>query len=230
MVNNTRFPNQPKFITNNNYVNDYYDLVNDYYSHWNLNTIKVTYYNLDIENSNIDKDKLNGGAYEMVGSKSGWRWRKILELPINGLGTVNTTPVNDEKGTTNSEKLLDAYFPRTTGVVPKVHDFVAFEQFNKNGHFILNRPPLYEVVNVEKSNDFEYGFYKINMKVSYVTQFDIDQQLHDILDFVDFEKRLYDLDGAIILQKIIEQKCENKLKTLFDQKSGLYCETTILED
>lgn len=228
MIENTRFPNQPKFITSNHYPNDYIDLVNDYYSHWNLNTIKVTYYNLDIENSTIDKDKLNGGSYEIVGEKSGWRWRKILELPINGLGTVNTTPVNDEKGTTNTEKLVDAFFPRTTGVVPKVHDFISFDHFNVNNHFILNNPPLYEVINVEKSNDFELGFYKINMKVSYVTKTDIDKQLNDILDFVDFEKRIYNLDSAIVLHKIIEQKCENKLKGLFDQKSGLYCETIVL--
>lgn len=228
MIINSRFPNQAKFVTNNNYANDYIDLVNDYYSHWNLNTVKVTYYNLDIENSVIDKEKLDGGTYEMVGDKSGWRWRKILELPINGLSAVNTTPVNDEKGTTNSEKLLDAFFPRTTGVVPKVHDFVSFDHFNVNNHFVLNNPPLYEVVNIEKSNDFELGFYKINMKISYVTKDAIDMQLHDILNFVDFEKKLYGIDEAIILQKILEQKCENKIKKLFDQKTGLYCETIIL--
>lgn len=221
---NSRFPNQSKFITNNNYINDYIDLVNDYYSNWNLNTIKVTYYNLDIENSVIDKEKLNGGSYEIVGKKSGWRWRKVLEVPINGLSQVNTTPTNDEKGTTNSEKLLDAFFPRTIGIVPKVHDFIALEQFNVNNHYILNNPPLYEVVNIEKSNEFELAFYKINMKISYVTKDAIDMQLHDILDFVDFEKKLYALDQSIILQKLIEQKCENKIKNLFDQKSGLYCE------
>lgn len=226
----SRFPNQPKYHTKNNYVNDYIDLVNDYYSQWNLANINVTYYNLDIENSVIDKQKLDGGAYEMVGEKSGWRWRKILDFHINGVATVNTTPTNDERGTTNSDKLTDAFFPRTSGVVPKVHDFIAFEGFNINGHYVLNDPPLYEVVNVEKSNEFELGFYKINMKISYVTKSMIDMQLHDILDFVDYEKKLYGLDSAIVLTKLLEQKCENKLKGLFDQKSGLYCETTVLTD
>ena len=227
MINKT-YINQPKFSTKQQYANWYVDLVNDYYSQWNLNTIKVTYYNLDIENSNIDKKKLNGGSYEMVGEKSGWRWRKILELPINGLGQVNTTPTNDERGTTNTEKLLDAFFPRTTGVVPKVHDFVAFDMFNVNNHFILNDPTLYEVVNVERSNDFELGFYKINMKVSYVTKSKINMQLNDILEFMDYEKRLYNMDASIVLEKILEQKCENKLKGLFDEQSGLYCETVTI--
>lgn len=226
---NTKFAPQPKFVTNTKYVNDYFDLVNDYYSQWGLNTIKVSYYNLDIENSNVDKTKLDGGSYEMIGEKSGWRWRKVLDFPINGLSQVNTTPTNDEKGTTNSERLLDAYFPRTCGLVPSVHDFIAFDGFNVNNRFILNDPPLYEVVNVERSNDFEKGFYKINMKISYVTKSGIDMQLHDILDFVDFEKKMYTLDGAIVLQKILEEKGKNKLKSSFDQHSGLYLETLKLQ-
>jgi len=230
MFTNSPFTNQTKFTTNLNYVNQYFDLVYNYYSQWQLPTIKVTYYNFDIENSVIDKGKLNGGSYELVGEKSGYRWRKVLDFPINGLSQVNTTPTNDERGTTNSEKLLDAYFPRTNMIVPKVHDFIAFDEFNTNNRHILSDPPLYEVVNVEKANDFELAFYKINMKVTYVTKSRVDVQLTDILDFVDYEKKLYGIDQAIVLQKLLEERGRNKLKDSFDSKSGLYCETIELQD
>lgn len=212
------------------YVNQYFDLVNEYYSTWSLPNIKVSYYNLDIENSNVDKSKLDGGAYQIVGNLSGWRWRKVLNFSLNGMAQVNTTPTNDERGTTNTEKLVDAYFPRTQGLVPKVHDFIAFDQFNTNNRFILNDPPLYEVVNVEKSNDFELGFYKIFCKVTYVLKSQVDCQLTDIIDFLDYEKKLYTLDASLVLNKLLDEKERTTLQDGFDQRIGLYCETIDLED
>jgi len=220
-----------KFTDRNlDYANQYFDLVNDYYSTWSLPNVKVSYYNLDIENSNVDKSKLDGGAYQVVGNLSGWRWRKVLNFSLNGMSQVNTTPTNDERGTTNTEKLLDAYFPRTQGVVPKVHDFIAFDQFNANNHFILNDPPLYEVVNVEKSNDFELGFYKIYCKVTYILKSQVDCQLTDIIDFFDYEKKLYTIDASLVLNKILDEKEKTTLQSGFDQRLGLYCETLKLED
>lgn len=213
------------------YINEYYDLLNDYYSTWTAPTVKVSYYNLDIENSNIDKTKLDSGAYQVVGNLSGWRWRKVLNFPVNGMQQMNTTPTNDEKGTTNTEKLVDAYFPRTQGVVPKVHDFIAFDNFNVNNRYILNDPIMYEVVNVEKSNDFELGFYKINCKVTYILKSQVDMQLTDIVDFIDYEKKLYSIDSSLILNRLLDEKAKhNELQLAFDQKLGLYCETMNLED
>lgn len=212
------------------YANQYFDLVNKFYANWSLSYVKVSYYNLDIENSNIDTTKLDGGAYQTVGNLSGWKWRKVLDFPLNGMQQVNTTPTNDERGTTNTERLVDAYFPRTQGLVPKVHDFIAFDQFNVNNNFILNDPPLYEVVNVEKSNDFELGFYKIFCKVTYILKSQVDHQLTDIIDFVEWEKRLYTLDASLVLNKILDEKDKTTLQSGFDQQIGLYCETKLLED
>lgn len=230
MIN--RRPTFHSKFTNRNidYMNQYFELVNDYYSTWSVNDVNVSYYNLDIENSNVDKTKLNGGAYQTVGNLSGWRWRKILNFDLGGVSTVNTTPTNDERGTTNIEKLLDAYFPRTQGIVPKVHDFIAFDEFNTNNNYILNDPPLYEVVNVEKSNDFELGFYKINCKITYILKSQVDCQLTDIIDFLDYEKKLYTLDASIVLNKILDEKQKTDLPKGFDQKIGLYCETMKLGD
>ena len=223
---NSRYSFHSKFSDRNlDYANQYFDLVNDFYSQWSLTPIKVSYYNLDIENSTIDKSKLDSGSYQMVGKLSGWKWRKILEFPIYGPQQINTTPTNDERGTTQSEKLVDAYFPRTSGLVPKVHDLISFDQFNKNNRFILNDPPLYEVVNVEKSNDFELAFYKINCKVSYIIKSQIDMQLTDIIDFIDYEKRMYSIDDALNINKLLSEREKLKLDVIFDQKIGLYCET-----
>lgn len=229
MFTNDRFAKHTKFTDRNtNYANNFFDLVNKYYANWNLPVVKVSYYNFDIENGNMDKSKLNSGAYQLVGDKSGYRWRKVLDFPLCGLQPVNTTPTNDERGTTNSEKLTDAFFPRINGIVPKVHDFIAFDQFNTEDRYILNDPPLYEIVNIEKSNEFEFGFYKIYTKISYATKSQIDMQLNDIIDFVDYEKRLYSLDTSLILNKLLDERSEIKMNDSFDQRLGLYCETVTI--
>ena len=58
-------------------------------------------------------------------------------------------------------------------------------------------------------------FYKIFTKISYATKSQIDMQLTDIIDFVDYEKRLYSLDTSLVLNKLLDDgKCLGYIITL----------------
>lgn len=223
----TDFRYQSKFTDTFKYVNDYFDLVNRYYASWNFGRFVCTYYNLDIENSHIDENKLSGGTYEMVGELSGWRWRKILDLDINGLETLPTNPTTDERGVTMTDKMTTTTFPKTYGIIPQVHDFVCFSEVHTDDNYILRDPPLYEVVNIERSNDMDVCVFKISLKVSYVRKSQIEKQLSELTHFMDYEKRLYPIDDAIAMQTIMWQNSEAKHKrnVTFDQNSGLYIDT-----
>ena len=218
----TSYMYQSKYADRFEFIKDYTRLVNEYYSKWLFPSFKTTYYNLDIENSKIDDDKLVGGSYEMVGDLSGWRWRKVLDFDLNGIEAVQTTPTSDERGVTLSEKMTTAMFPFIQGLVPQVHDFICFSDLNFGDNYILRDPPLYEVVNVERSNDTDICFYKINLKVSYVSVSQIDQQLTELLDYIDFEKSIYPIDPAIVLNKIMSEKSKSILSEKFNQNCGLY--------
>lgn len=221
----TNYQYQAKFGDDFPFIENYIDLVNGYYSSWAFGSFEVNYYSLDIENSTIDLDKLVGGSYEMTGSLSGWRWRKILDFEVSGLEVLPTTTTADEKGVTNSDKMTTCNFPVTQGIIPHVHDFITFQQGTVvKPNYVLRNPPMYEVVNIEKSNDLDLCYYKVSLKVSYIAQDEIDRQLSGLYQYIDYEKMVYPIDDAIILQKIAAEKREKRkfMPALYDQNSGLY--------
>lgn len=226
----TNYQYQSKFSDDFSFVEDYINLINNYYSMWTPGGFEVNYYNLDIENSNIDSNQLVGGSYELTGSLSGWRWRKILDFEMDNFEAVSTSSSADEKGVTVSEKITSCNFPITQGIIPQVHDFVSFQQgTQKYPNYVLRNPPLYEVINVEKSNSMDLCFYKLSLKVSYITQDEIDKQLSSLYEYVNYEKCIYPIDDAIILQKIAAEKRQKRkfMTSLHDQNSGLYFDKII---
>lgn len=160
----------------------------------------------------------------MIGDLSGWKWRKILALQINGTEPVSMTPIADEKGVTNSEKLTTAYFPKIYELQPNIHDFVSYECMNTNNNYRRRQLSLFEVVNVEQNNDFDFGFFKVSMKISYVLPKQLDCQLSGVYTLVDYEKQIYPIDQSIIINELLNERTKNKLKSYFDQNCGLYCE------
>lgn len=219
----TNYMYQGKFTDTFTFIEDYINLVNKYYSLWSIPSINGTYYNLDIENSKIDRDKLVNGSYELVGDLSGYMWRKVLNFEFDGVEPISTTtPTADERGVTYSEKMTTALTPIGQGIVPQVHDFFCFTNLNTGDNYILRNPPLYEVVNVERSNDTDYMHYKVSMKISYVTVSQIENQISELMQYVDYEKKIYEIDQAIILQKIMWQKDNLLINKTYDQNCGLY--------
>ena len=82
-----------------------------------------------------------------------------------------------------------------------------------------------QIFYTEKSNDFELCFYKIFCKITYILKSQVDKQLTDIIDFLEYEKKLYTLDASLVLTKLLEEKQKTTLEDGFDQKIGLYCDT-----
>lgn len=223
MVNTFRFTQ--KFTSSLNHISDYFELVNRFFSSWQLAVTTVNYYNLDIENSNVDKDIMNGGSYELTGDLSGWKWRKILMFQVNAIEALPTTATTaEENGVTKSDHVTSMYFPEIYEMVPHAHDFISFECLNTGSNYVRRTLPVYQVVNFEKSNDFELGFYKISCKSSSTTTKQLDQQLSGVYTLVDFEKQIYPIDQSIIIQELLNERTKNKLKSYFDQNCGLYCE------
>ena len=221
-MNNTYVTNQQRFYDNFNHVNEYFKLLTQYYQNWNLANVNVTYYSLDIENSYIDDDKLMNGSYELVGDWSGYKWRKILRFPVNNVEQTMTTPTADEKGVTYSEKLTSCWVPSNGQIECHVHDFVVFSDCQDSDNYYLRNPPIFEVVNVERSPDFDNAFYKIMLKVSYIPQSLIDKQICSLLHFHNYEKYLYGIDDSICLNTMLDERKKNKCNHYYNDNTGLY--------
>ena len=230
-MNNIFVGNQQKFTNNFEFVNEYFKLLTRYYSSWNYTSIHCTYYSFDLENNVQDNDKLVNGSYEMIGNLSGYRWRKYLDIPLNNVEALSTTPTADEKGVTNSEKITTCWFPSTIEIECHVHDFLLFSDAQNSDNYYLRRPPLFEVVNVERSPDFDSTFYKITIKISYISQLDIDKQINGLFHYHDYEKKLYGLDDSIILNTLLTERKKNCCNSTYDVNTGLYMEkVNLLEE
>lgn len=224
-MNNTFIGNQQKFSDNFQFVNEYFKLLTKYYSSWNYSNIHCTYYSFDVENNIQDDDKLMGGAYEMIGKLSGYRWRKILDMPLNNVEALTTTPVTDEKGVTYSEKITTCWIPSDIQIECHVHDFVLFSDLQNSENYYLRRPPLFEVVNVERSPDTDTTFYKITLKISYISQLDIDKQINGLFHYIDYEKKLYGIDDSICMNTLLNERTETKCNKFYNTGTGLYFDT-----
>jgi hypothetical protein len=120
-MNNVFIGNQQKFSDNFQFVNEYFKLLTKYYSGWNYSNIHCTYYSFDIENNIQDADKLMSGAYETIGKLSGYRWRKILDMPLNNVEALTTTPISDEKGVTYFPYLAIEHFLELKGNIKYIY-------------------------------------------------------------------------------------------------------------
>jgi len=221
-MNNVFVGTQQKFSDNFQFVREYFRNLTQYYNQWNYSNIKCTYYNLDIENSLIDQDKLLAGTYETIGQMSGFRWRKILDLPLNGLEALSTTPTADEQGVTNKEKLTTAWISSNSELVCQVHDFVMFTEVKNSQNYYLRNPPLFEVVNVEKSPDFDKPFQKITMKISYIPAQKLNEQVDGLFYWMDYEKQMYGIDNAICLNRLLKEREKTCCNKFYNQNTGLY--------
>ena len=222
---------QQKFLDSySQFALEYFKLLTQYYQNWTLPNVNVTYYSLDIENSLIDEDKLVGGPYEAVGKLSGLRWRKYLNVPVSNVEQLPTNVSADEKGVTSSDKITSMKIPSNTHIECHNHDFLCFTDLQDKDNYKLRNPPLFEVINVEKSPDFETTFYKISCKISYIPMSNIDWQVDGLFNFFDYEKKLYGIDDSICMQQLIEQIQFGICNEFFNKNTGLYMEKVNLLD
>lgn len=233
-MNNSFIAAQQRFRSGalDSLINEYYQLVTKHYAHWAHGAAPCTWYSLDIENSLIDSNKLVAGSYEMVGDLSGWRWRKIVNFDVDDVEALNTTPTIDEKGVTNAEKITTCWLSGGNYIQPHVHDFVLLLDpvSTQSDNYLLRNPPLFEVVNVESSPDFDTRFYKCTLKISYITKDMLEKQVDGLFHFMDYENKIYGIDNGLCLETLYSQRSKLQCDELYNNNTGLYMDVVDLKN
>jgi len=214
------------------YTRDFLQLVYRYYAECGVSYV-CTYYNLDIPDSILDTEVLDGGAYELTGEWSGHKWNKILFLPVYNTETIANPFTADERGFGKFDTVTSFNFPSLVGIKPHVHDFVVFEETvlndetDKYGLAVdENKPnpkvPLYQIVNFEKATNTKVTFWKVNLKVSFKEQLDLDNQLNNTYVFLDLEKKIYPLDKSYFLLNLLQKNRSLTGNKYFKENIGFY--------
>ena len=187
-------------IDYHNYINEYQELVYQYYSKEYV-SYQVIYYNIDKDESIIDKDILEGGSYSLVGELSGWKWKKIYFLPVFFIEPItNLTYESTERGLIQ-EAETSFVFPSSYGITPNEQDLVYFPT-------ILNpkddqNNPIFIIKSIEEDIIARVHFYKCTCNILKYDRKDIDKQVSKSYIFVDYLKRIYPIDIGKSLIELI---------------------------
>lgn len=204
------------------YINEYFNLVYNYYSKHAL-AFLVNYYRISDETSIRQKDKLFGGSYERAGSLSGLQYDKYMLMPVFYMEESTTAFEGNERGVTK-ETETTLVFPSTYGVTPYSGDYVKFEQsFLMSG---VDNYPIYTVGGVEKATNTEVTFWKANLYVEESRTIDeIEDHVNESFIFIDYTKQFYPLDEGEKITKLMKKNeiLKNKLdNNFYDPNSGFY--------
>lgn len=203
------------------YPEEYLKTVYKYYASHGVAYV-CTYYHMDYELSKIDKNEMGGGPYEMAGDLSGVVWKKINFLPVYNIASIQPRFSSDEKGMTKSDQTSEFNFPTEYGIQPTTFDHVMFEMPVLNNPEKANLHTLYQVVNFEKSTNTDITFWKVPLKVTFITKERIEKQVSNTFTFVDYEKKIYQSDDAVLLMNMLKDLDENLLNKYYSNNSGLY--------
>lgn len=187
------------------YLDEYLNQLHNIYK-TEVNCILCTYYNLDIDASTCDKDKLYNGTWEYVGKYSGYVWKKIELFPIAYVS--NASPMNlsaSDKGIT-AELNFTAVIPSSYGITPHALDFLTI-----NSNVLFPNNPVDEtnfvVKNINRSNFGKKFFYQIEMKNMYINTNDLDLQSQEYV-FVELEKQIYPKDIGTEMLSLLSMDVE----------------------
>lgn len=213
-----------KWTRRYDYNNEYLNLVLKYYSKHAV-AFPVTYWNFDNENSIYDNEKLDGGPYKFVSNTlSGWRWTKILLLPVYFIDQMNLVWSAEDRGYIYSSRMeTNIVIPSEYGITPVVHDYVKFEQ-----SFVRptnNVAPILVVRNIEDNNFGEHNFYKLTLTLEgHVRDIDLDVQSTSTNVFVDYTKTIHSLSVAEALLRMLEKNriVVERLAEEVDVTTGFY--------
>lgn len=209
------------------YSSDYLDLVYNVYAESGISYIS-TYYNFDFPNSNIDKTMLDAGAYQLTGDLSGNLWRKILLLPLYNVEQIQNPFMSDERGFGKFDTTSSCVIPSIYNLQSTPLDFISFEEVVLNSdRKEMKVKPAYRVQTFEKATNTNKTFWKLNLKISDRTTFDLDQHLSGNYTFVDYEKAIYPTDRALALFQLMKFSREIPLNNFFNQRCGFYFQNKI---
>lgn len=180
-----------------------------------------TYWNLDLPHSIYDGTVLDWGTYTKMGNLSGFKWRKILYLPVFQTEQIVPTFNADEEGFTKKEQTSSFLLPTEYCFQPSPFDFVKFEQNvlqpEKNDH------PLYQVVNFDKATNTDKTFWKVNLRVDYHIQHEIDEKLSQVCTFFDYTKKIYEAENGTFLFRLLEKnRMLSSIDNFYNKGDSLY--------
>lgn len=203
------------------YIREWEFLLYKYYAKHAIPFL-VSYYNINVETTVWDNEYLDGGYYERIGDLSGLRWNKILLLPVFFIEEMTAPFEGAEEGLIKRQE-TNIVIPSEYGITPYASDLVKVEQF-------VLRPtndvyPLYKVTGIEKSANTDVTFWRLHLILQESeTENEAAQQVSKTLVFFDYTKKIYNLEDAEYLTKMLEKdlKLSRLLRQEYDHNSGLY--------
>lgn len=201
------------------YIEEYWNLL---YNIYGIHAVAypVTFYNIDSTSTVWDDTNLMGGYYEKIGNLSGIRWNKILLLPIFQIEETQTQYDGQDIGLVN-EGDSGFVIPSSYGIHPYHNDLVVF---NRDFLDVTNTTnSLYTITGVEKQSAQDKTFWKCKLSIeSSKIESDLTSQISNTYTFFDYTKKIYTLDDASSLTKILSknESIRSRVSNLFDKNSG----------
>lgn len=202
------------------YIEEYQRLILDFYSKVHT-AFLVTYYSLDSTATIWDNELLMSGSYEKIGNFSGIKWKRIILLPVFFIEEISTQFDGQEIGYIK-ENFTSFVIPSSYGLIPKPNDIIKLEQSYLRS--VNDTYPLFIVTGLEKSSNTDKTFWKIRVEVEQSrTKNEIDQQVTESFVFLEYFKRIYSIEDAEFIIKLLYKNdlLREKLDEKYD-KAGLY--------
>lgn len=214
------------WIRNYSYIGDYYKTLYDIYTKDYVG-YPVTYYSVDFDRSVYDRDELSGGSYDKfgVGDLSGFKWKKIILLPVYGIEQIQPVFTGDEKGLTLADsENTSCSFSESYGLLPTEWDVLNFYQ-DFMFDYEVPTEPIFIVKNTSIATYGKITHWKCDLKVAPFTLADLENQVSEVMMFLEVTKKIYTMETA---QEIL--KTLNTLQTIgkthvskiYDDKVCLY--------
>jgi len=208
-----------KWTRLNNYTSDYLDTVYNYYAKHGV-AYPCIYYHYDIENSDVDLDVLESGAYETFGDLSGMVWEKIIMLPVYNIDQMQPTFTADERGFGKFDQISSFNMPSIYGITPTAKDFVIFSNDILNYDDQLTT--AYQVTGFEKATNTDISFWKINIKTTSRIKINADQKTRETFVFLDYEKTIYNADDSVIMLSLLDMQTNIDMNDSYSKNTNLY--------
>jgi hypothetical protein len=192
------------------YVDDYLSLIYNKYAPFQ-NMLFVDYYQLDVQNSNINDDMST--FYKNVSDVNfGGRFKLIIDVPVMfSTNNVYTDEATEKGMAGTSSTKITAIMDPVINIVPKIGDMLAF-QF-KNGYY-----GVYKIENIDDSATLEKRYSRIN--ISMEPQVDINHMKKFVIDtsiFIQEYHKVVNKERGIMIIKIRDMipKLINELNSYY---------------
>ena len=111
------------------------------------------------------------------------------------------------------------------GITPTTHHFIFFEELVLNVDQEEVTYPIYRVDNFEKATDSGVSFWKLSFKSNFLTKDQIEDQVRQEFSFVDYQKKIFNLDDSITMYKQMEKNEQIDLAQFYQKHFGYYVGT-----